>query len=189
MLTWKSLAMKLAYCTLSPYSWISVSNRCSHNRFSLPADGHTLRRGEGGMLPIRWIWLVLKSELALTVASSFSSWSVVNFKRKDCIIHVPSGYIPGMNEWITFASKELRKQQKYSALRLQSLFICSFQVNTKNLGNCACTSNARRVFRPIFRALRNEAISGTCGSRNRTLFRCIFRPCYRIWSAAVRNFF
>ena len=45
---------------------------------------------------------------------------------------MPSGYIPGMNEWITFASKELRKQQKYSALRLQSLFICSFQVNTKN---------------------------------------------------------
>ena len=56
----------------------------------------------------------------------------MNFKRKDCIIHVPSGYIPGMNEWITFASKELRKQQKYSALRLQKLFICSFKVNTKN---------------------------------------------------------
>ena len=56
----------------------------------------------------------------------------MNFKRKDCIIHVPSGYIPGMNEWITYASKELRKQQKYSALRLQSLFICSFQVRTKN---------------------------------------------------------
>ena len=62
----------------------------------------------------------------------------MNFKRKDCIIHVPSGYIPiylyipGMNEWITFASKELRKQQKYSALCFQSLFVCSFQVNTKN---------------------------------------------------------
>ena len=40
--------------------------------------------------------------------------------------------VPGMNEWITFASKELRKQRKYSALHLQSLFVCSFQVNTKN---------------------------------------------------------
>ena len=56
----------------------------------------------------------------------------MNFKMKDCFIHVPSGYIPGMNAWITYASKELRKQQKYSALRLQSLFVCSFQVNTKN---------------------------------------------------------
>ena len=56
----------------------------------------------------------------------------MNFKRKVCIIRVPSGYIPGMNEWITFASKELRKQQKYSALHLQNLFVCSFQVSTKN---------------------------------------------------------
>ena len=70
-----------------------------------------------------WILVVLKA-IALTVASSCLRWWWTS-KRKIASFMCHSVYL----DWISFALNELRK---HSALRLQGLFICSFQANTKN---------------------------------------------------------